>query len=95
MVAGPILWFQAGISWFFMVLGRFFMGTHGSRSFFMVPGWYFMVFHGFRSVFHGFSWVQVGFHGFHGSRLVFLQNVPGILARRSSLGPPPTGWHRT
>ena len=53
MVAGRFLWFQAGISWFFMVLGRFFMGVHGSRSVFiafhgsgwvfMVPGWFFMV----------------------------------------------------
>merc|ERR1719350_609700 len=79
MVAGRFfLWFQAGISWFFMVFhgsnrfsrlfmvpGWFLMGVHGCRSFFfMVPGWYFMVF-------HGFSWLQSVFTAFHGSRLVF------------------------
>ena len=67
------------------------MVFHGSR----------MVFHGSRLVFHGFRLV------FHGSRLVlWFFMVPGwfswffmvsgcILARRSSLGPPLGGWHRT
>ena len=61
-----------------------------------------MVFQGSFMVFHGFWLVSMVFHGSrlvcHGSRLVFLRNVPApncILARRSSLGPPPGGRHRT
>ena len=50
---------------------------HGFSWFFMVLGWFFMVFHGFRLVFHGFS--------------PKCTRPNCILARRSSLGPPPGG----
>ena len=46
-------------------------------------------------VFHGFGWVFMVPGWFF---MVFLQNVPApncILARQSSLGPPPGGRHRT
>ena len=53
-------------------------------------------------VFHGFWLVSMVFHGSrlvcHGSRLVLPQNVPApncILARQSSVGPPPGERHRT
>ena len=50
-----------------------------------------LVFHGSRLVFHGFSWFQVGFSWF--SPKCTCLNC--ILARQSSLGPPPVGQHRT
>ena len=74
---------------------------HGSRlvfMVFMVPGWFFMVLHGSRLVFHGSRSV---FMVFYGSRLVFhvfsseYTCLNCILARQSSLGPPPGGRHRT
>ena len=74
-------------------------------SFFMVPDWFFMVpgrFSWFSWFQVGFSWFQVGFHGFfYSSRLVFhgfstiCTRLNNFLARRSSLGPPPGGRHRT
>merc|ERR1712004_959726 len=57
---------------------------HGSRSFFMVPSWFswfFMVPGWFFMVFHGFS------------PKCTCPNC--TLARRSNLGPPPGGRHRT
>ena len=65
----------------------------------------FMVFHGFWLVsmvlqggFMVFGWFTWFFKVPGWFFMVFLQNVPApncILARRSSLGPPPGGRHRT
>merc|ERR1711884_868037 len=81
MVFGRFPWFYKVVSWFLV-------GSHRFSCSFMF--------------FYGFWLVSMVFHGSrlvrHGSRLVFLRNVPApncILARRSSLGPPPGGRHRT
>ena len=71
--------------WFFKVVSWFFMVFGWFPWFFMVPNWFFMVPNWFVMVPGWFF-------------MVFLQNVPApncILARRSSLGPPPGGRHRT
>ena len=94
MVPGGFLWFFMGPGWFFMVPGWFFMDP-GWFSWFSMVLWF--VFHGAGLVFHS---ARLVFMVFHGSRSVFM--VLGwffisncILARRSNLGPPPGGRHRT
>ena len=94
--------------WFFMVFHGYrsvFMVFYGIRKVFHGSRAVFMVFHGPRLVFHGSRSAFMGFHGsmlvFHGTGLVFHGFSPDctrpncILARRSSLGPPPGGRHRT
>ena len=73
-------WFQVGFHGFHASRLVF----HGFRSFFivfMVTGWFFMVFHGSKLFFHGFP--------------PECTCLNCILARRSILGPPPRGRHRT
>ena len=111
MVPGQFSWFFMAPGRFFMIFDSSRLVFHGSRSVFMVfhgsrlvfhgsRSFYtvfhgsrlvFMVFHGSRLVFHGFSWFQVGFSWFFSK-----YTCPYcILARRSNLGPPPGGRHRT
>ena len=77
-------WFQGGFQVGFMVF-------HGFGWF----PWFFMVFGWFPWFFMVPDWFVMVPGWFF---MVFLQNVPApncILARRSSLGPPPGGRHRT
>ena len=98
MVPGRFLWFfmvPGRFSWFQVIFHSFF---HGSRLVLMVCHGFRLNFYGSRSVFMVFLGSRMVFHG---SRLVFHGFFPKntrlncILARRSSLGPPPGGRHRT
>ena len=94
MVPGRFLMVLDWISWFFMVPDWFFKVPGWFLWFFMVPGLFSCFCHGFRLIFHD---SRSALMVFYGSRLDFHGVSPKctrpncILARRSSLGPPPRG----